>query len=371
MDNWADIPFDILLGICNRLTDLKDAIVASSVCKSWQPSFSFLLPKFQSPPYTPLLFLAEKDIRGLSTTSNINDHTRTFLNLSNRQKINLNLPATIGKRCLSVGYGWLLTVGLDFQINLFHPFTQRQISLPHLSTFANQWDPEYETRIKIRNMFVHRAIASANPWNSEAEDFNKDCIIMTTYEIGLPAFAKIGDQAWTDVKTPSAWYSDVIYYKSRFYFVCGLGVFACSISIDGQQVSDAIRVAPISQHVGGINQKYLVESCGELFLVGRGFGGEGASLSIPDYEYEYETVKNIGNQAFFLGEGASFSIPANSVNGCHQNCIYFTDDCFDFYPRTKHGAGYDIGRYNIEDATFDHHYEVGSFSYFSPPMWYL
>ncbi|KAM7268222.1 hypothetical protein ACFE04_010388 [Oxalis oulophora] len=290
---WADIPFDILMCICERLLDMKDVIFVSSVCKSWQPSFNVLSGKFKLPPHAPLLMLAEENKHVLSRIMNIT-----------------------------------------------HP------------------------SIEIRNMFVEKAVASADPWNSKVNDFNKECVIVTTYEIGLPAFVKLGDKVWTDVQIESRWYSDIVCYKGTFYVESTIDVFC--LNIDGQQVPLATPIAavPFCNKDCGHPIPYVTKSFDVFKLI------KNKEISAK-YEYMFEKVENLGHQALFLGDGASFSLPATSVNGCHGNCIYFTDDSTEYYVNTENGGGYDMGIYNLSNGIIDRHYKGQSLSYFCPPLWYI
>ncbi|KAM7267587.1 hypothetical protein ACFE04_011082 [Oxalis oulophora] len=371
---WVDAPLDILLSICGSL-DYKDKTIMSFVCKSWQTSMSLILIKaVQFPPKTPWLMLAQEDIWGRSNTNNT-DIDRQFYDLSSGEILNLRLPDTINRRCLGVGFGWLLTLDFRFEMTLFHPLTHRKFILPSFSTFNNH-DHDYE--YELWEILLWKAVASTNPWDSKNHDFNRDCVIMAFYGIGYAATAKLEDKIWTDIEGPElAFCYDVVNYKSQFYLLSGL---LHAYSVDGRQ---GLPIAPFPKNLTG-EYFYLVESVGELLLVCRSIYAEERpdrtktfkvfkliKNQNDEFEYEFIEVETLGNQALFVGRNASFSLCATSTNWCRGNCIYFTDDLLDFSQSNENGAGHDMGRYNLRDGTLEKHYKGESLSFFSTPFWYI
>ncbi|KAM7257441.1 hypothetical protein ACFE04_013182 [Oxalis oulophora] len=368
MDMWSNMPADILFSILERFTCYKDKIRLNSVCKSWQSTTSTSLRGLQFPPKVPWLLLAEEDKWGCSST---NSMRQVLINLSNRQVIQLYLPETINRKCFSVGFGWILTIDIYLQINLLHPLQGRQINLPHYST-SNLYEHKDKLNGPVEILFW-KAVASADPWNYETHNFNSDCVIMIIHEKGSPSIAKLGDKVWTKIKTPPRQYFDVIYYKSQMYAISEYFMYACNI--DGHQVPWTNEIASNPENLAGGTHKYLVESDGELLVVFRCYKGylyeedpmdedRERTMKTPymtrsfevvkfvkknESEYDFEKVETLGDRSLFVGDGASFSISATSINGCHGDCIYFTDDHMEYYSSRNKGKGNDMGVYNLKD----------------------
>ena len=87
-------------------------------------------------------------------------------------------------------------------------------------------------------------------------------------------------------------------------------------------------------------------------------------------EYEWVNVDSLGDQALFLGGNSSVSLSASSFNGCKVNCIYFTDDNFDYSTASLNGLAYDMGVFSMEDGTSKQHYKGKYLSSFNLHMTY-
>ncbi|KAM7267615.1 hypothetical protein ACFE04_009781 [Oxalis oulophora] len=395
MDVWADIPTDIFFSICKRFV-YEELIVASTVCKSWHSPCDQMLriiPVIS--PKVPWLMLSEEDRRGLSNTNPM----RTFFNLSTGKLFDLNLPDTINKKCVSVGFGWLFTIDINLQVQLFHPLTHRKFNLPRYSTFK-EFDPVYHDNLKEPcKIPFDKAVASTDPWDQKIQDFNQDCVIMTTNGFGQ-AFAKLGDKTWTDIEMEdNAYYYEGVYHKSQYFVVCVN--FLHVGNIVGHQVPFTNALAQLPLHLARYTNKYLVESAGELLVVFRHIRSAlddpnytydevmGGTLETPyetnffnvarlvkgvdssgNYEYTFVEIKTLGGQALFVGRNASFSLHATRLNGLCCDCIYFTDD-FEIYNIPKNGCGFDMGVYNLRDGTIERHYKGESRSDYSTPTWYI
>ena len=80
-------------------------------------------------------------------------------------------------------------------------------------------------------------------------------------------------------------------------------------------------------------------------------------------------VKNIGDDALFLGDNYFISILASAFSRCHPNSIYYTDDYLDTMPYYPNGP-IDMGIFNLEDRSIRLHYKPNpSHKYMSPPIW--
>ena len=398
MSNWADLPFDIVSEIMRRLSFFDDIIIVSAVCKSWQSSIHSL-EKYPLPPSSPWLMLAEESEQGNDKES---ETTRSFFNLLDTKVYDFNLPEIVGRKCFGTSLGWLVSIGIDLQIKLFHPLSKHQISLPPQPTFFYQphceLDPKY-----LRDMFVSKFVLSRSPWNSLTHEYDGDCVIVASYEESNKlAFTRPGYKAWIDIE--SSWcrcFVDIAFYKGKFYVVEHRGeVSVCCIDNNEKARIETIAAAP--KEIINLAQLYLVESSGDLLLVQRIRGGFLYSCFEDEFEkqdmindnqyvtigftvlklkrcteagskYKYNWVKadNLGDQALFVGDNKSVSLSASSFNGCKANCIYFTDDSLFDYDVTINGGGYDMGIFSMEDGTIKDHYPGQSLSYFSTPLWYI
>ncbi|KAM7267678.1 hypothetical protein ACFE04_009844 [Oxalis oulophora] len=341
-------------------------------------------------PKVPWLMLSEEeDKRGLSNTNTI----RTFFNLSTGKLFDLNLPDTINKKCVSVGFGWLFTIDIHLQVQLFHPLTHRKLNLPRYSTFK-EIDLVYNDNLKEPGKIqFEKAVASTDSWDQKIQDFNQDCVIMTTTGYGQ-AFAKLGDKTWTDIEMEDALYFEGIYHKSQYYVVSENSLHVGNIV--GHQVPFTNVLAQLPRNLASCTDKYLVESAGELLVIFRFrhiYTDDeilGEALNTPyettffyvarlvkgvdssgNYKYTFVEIKNLGGQALFVGDNASFSLPATRLNGLRCDCIYFTDDFQGGCYLSKNGCGFDMGVYNLRDGTIERHYKGESRSYYSTPTWYI
>ncbi|KAM7260020.1 hypothetical protein ACFE04_015761 [Oxalis oulophora] len=389
MDTWADIPIDIMLRIFKRLAFVDDIIVARAVCKSWR--LSATLQCIQTPPNVPWLMLAEKTKWGLQSDKLINK-PRRFFNLRDNKIYHMKLPETMGRKCRTIGFGWILTIGLDLQINLVHPLFKLRIDLPPESSFVEPLKSAFYNPKRVRYIKVQKAVASNNPWDTEAKHPNKDCVIMAIYgQYGHLAFTRPGDKAWIDVQTPHRRFSDIIYYQEKFYGVDQFHIYTCNNISNNLVIPMATRIAHIPSWIRIDSQKYIVESLGELLLVCRTYD----QLILADnslqnvtyrfevlklkkkeesteclYDHELVEVEGLDGQALFIGDNASFSLSPSSLYGCQGNCIYFTDNHEVNY-FSKKGSGSDMGVYNLEDGSIIPHYTGQSLSYFCSPFWYM
>ncbi|KAM7259944.1 hypothetical protein ACFE04_015685 [Oxalis oulophora] len=392
MDSWANIPNDVLLCIFNRLIPLKDIIVFGAVCKSWQSSVA----KIQTPPNVPWLMLAEECKWGLST--NVVDEPRRFYNLLDDKIYSISMPETIGRKCRGVGFGWILTVSLDFQINLIHPFSKLQINLPPKSNSAEGCQCHQTLYEHTRSVEIRKAVASTNPWNADTQQYNPKCVIMTICSLNYSlAFIRLGDKTWTNVQMSHVRFSDIAFYGENFYGVdYHYDVFL--LSIKDWDISKATRVAHIPRFfVDFYSQKYLVKSKGDLLLVCRSLDTTNIPYVTKHFEvlkvkskeelmyknsrkknksrYDYcklVKVKSLDNQTLFIGDSSSFSLSASRTNGVKGNCIYFTDNYFASYSTEDNGSGSDMGIFNLEDDSIIPHYSgAESLSYVCSPQWYV
>nr|XP_023882431.1 putative F-box protein At5g55150 [Quercus suber] len=417
MSKWADLPDLILSEIMRRLSFYNDFVIFGAICKSWRSVYSLENPPLA--PRCPWLMLAEEKEQ--------KSHTRVFVNLFDNKVYNFKLPELVGKKCIGTSFGWLLSVGTDFQVNLFHPLSKHLLSLPQ-PLFWNEDDNSKLDHLDYRDMFFEKCVLSRNPWNLVTHEYDCDCIIMVIYGNGRSlAFTRPGYKAWIDIPSHSGSISDIAFYKGKFYAVnCHGEAFVCHTDDDIPFIES---IAPRPPATEEIIQMYIVESSGDLLVVSRFRGGhffleddtedEDSEDDIEDenihesesegegedeededeeekindnpyvtigftilklecstkvrskYKYKWVKVDSLGGQTLFVGDNSSVSLSASSFNGCKANCIYYTDDYVEVFPFTLNGGGYDMGVFSVEDGEYKHHYEGESLSYFSTPLWYI
>lgn len=133
---WCEVPSDIMFLVVNqRELSLADVGRMATVCKRWRS------------------ILSENDWFGLNVNANIGktslipwlmlpesrnrrDGYRGFYNPATHQVSQVYVPEAKGRRCCGSGYGWIVCMGEDMEINLLNPLTREQLSLPSQFTFA-------------------------------------------------------------------------------------------------------------------------------------------------------------------------------------------------------------------------------------------
>ncbi|KAL3837966.1 hypothetical protein ACJIZ3_022557 [Penstemon smallii] len=413
MAEWATLPRDILVLIAEHIDFFEDFINFCVVCKSWQSVTSILGKSRILPPRFPWVMLtdiAEKNypkvtgdvypadmlVEEVKKNEYIEGmHNRRFFSISTSKTYEFELPEATRRKCLGVCYGWLLTIGYDLQINLLHPFTRLQIGMPSLLSFKSfenldDYDEDFNPQ-DVFDFFVKKAVMSSNPRNTS----NEDCIVLAIYgECRVLAFARPGDKVWTDINVPSNVYTDVVYYKGKFYAVdCHGVVVVCDINDGNGPIATPIARIPDGFHV--LNYKYLVESSGFLLLVirccrGVYFGDKedvdrpyhyttGFSIlrleecygdrSSHEYPYKMTQVDSLEDNTLFVGYNASISLPSSKC--VKANCIYFSDDNAEPYSTQPYGGGHDTGIFEVESGSITLHYASKFMSHLTPPIWFI
>ncbi|KAF9588788.1 hypothetical protein IFM89_015515 [Coptis chinensis] len=140
--------------------------------------------------FSPWLMLAKRE--------NDNDESvRSFYSVSSKRTFQIQLPQLKGRRCWGTPYGWLLTFGLDLNIQLFNPLTGTQISLPAQPTFQHQYNcyvkPKRLRRICELDVTTPKATVLASPPEG-IEDGNKFYLIEMFGDLHLVARELTGDE---------------------------------------------------------------------------------------------------------------------------------------------------------------------------------
>ncbi|KAL3498807.1 hypothetical protein ACH5RR_041539 [Cinchona calisaya] len=363
MGDWSQLIPDLLVSIARRIQLVEDFVAFGGVCSSWRAAATkdnFV----KSWPTVPLLMLAEeKDCED-----------REFYSLS-RGKIwrRLSLPEAKGKKCME-SRGWFVTLeGNSGEMNLLHPFTRVQIELPNQKTF-----PDYELyEPENPRCFLLRAVLSADP--SDTSDY----VLVVVHSGGRHlGFWRPGDKSWTRIAAKrTGAFSDVNYYKGKFYAIDYSG--RIWIWEDGDD--EARFLFCIDTRIIDVDarQWYLVESEGELLIVGRDgvhFEDDEETYGATNFRVihldlvksDWKEIRNLGERAIFVGHNSALSVDVASFPGIIKpNCIYFTDDSIEAYYWTlsQQGGGKDMGIYNLEDGKIERFDSIQSFSLIGPPVW--
>ncbi|KAL5747474.1 hypothetical protein ACOSP7_024474 [Xanthoceras sorbifolium] len=358
--DWSALDDILLVEIGRQIKLYEDFAAFRRVCASWRSA----APKenFRFKCRMPWLMLPPKQC------SNLRDFFILPEGMTTRHHV---LPEANAKMCYS-SKGWLITIAPNLSMDLIHPFSRAQFKLPHVKSFHN-W-----RRLAMPNMytaFIRKAVLSSNPL------FTPDYTVMVIHgDIGVLAYSKPGDKAWTTIDTWHGMYFDVTYYKGKFYAINSqCQIMACDVGGDNptvaQQVASTIEFAP--------EKVYIVESSGRLLVVMRkgvdlrSITRGSSKTTYGTYEFEvflvdlstnnWTKIKDIGNTSLFLGHNSSMSIKSDGVYS-KPNRIYFTDDCVEAYWFKKTG-GKDMGIYNIEDGSIEPYFWGNSYNRLTPPMW--
>uniref|UniRef100_A0A2N9I1Y4 KIB1-4 beta-propeller domain-containing protein n=1 Tax=Fagus sylvatica TaxID=28930 RepID=A0A2N9I1Y4_FAGSY len=155
--------------------------------------------------------------------------------------------------------------------------------------------------------------------NSARTNVN-DCAVFIVYSTGILSFAKCGDENLTRVGDRGIKYEDIIVYEGLFYVVDSLGR-VWWIREPLELVEFMPRLPPSDGWM-----KYLVESCGALYVVDRGLHHFLKVYKMDrDKPEPWDLVNSLGDRAFVLGIDCCFSVSTEEFYGFKRNCIYFTD----------------------------------------------
>ena len=360
MDNWADLPQDVL-GLISDLSILSDHMKMQCVCKTWQ---SFL-KNSSSKRELPWLMLLPKD-------KEEDPDARDFFSLSKQNILSIRLPEIRGKRCCgSFQNGWLMIVVEQLDICLFHPWSKKTLQLPHQSTFKKQHYVDDEGTFameEIRDMHIRKAALS--------DDAN---MVLVVYGMGNLAFCRVGDKAWTEIHSGM---EDVIFHKGQFYALTVVPAVYLVLIEDGVNPSFSLqRITEDFLLIGGLF--YLVPDTltdDTMFVIFR----ELDESDILDEDAEYTDleddaepprslhrtihfdiyqaplgevaaapkgnklmkVESLGDRIVFLGYNSPMITTTREFPGFQGNLIYFADNCAESYFCSPYGCC-DSGVFNV------------------------
>ncbi|CAN4083514.1 unnamed protein product [Withania somnifera] len=112
---------------------------------------------------------------------------------------------------------------------------------------------------------------------------------------------------------------DVINYQGQFCAVNEEGrTFLFNSSFAPTEISPPMVDNPNNY----ITSKWLVESCGELFMVEL-YNEKPTIYRLNMEQKAWIQVESLGDWIFFMVEGCSFSLSAQEFPGCNGSCVYF------------------------------------------------
>ncbi|XP_050241620.1 putative F-box protein At1g65770 isoform X2 [Quercus robur] len=330
--DWSALPMELLPLIGKTVQARIDVVRLRSVCASLRTSIPPL--RGISPP---LLLPSPFSINSAGGQS--------FLSQSSIYRLeplddNPNLSTCSSK-------GWLVKVE-EYEpgrVRLLNPLSSLRIrffpdSFPKVINLLDFRVVEVGKAYKLQKSSgmniagVNKLVLFPNSaWTSCVEDK----LIFGLFHEGKLGYVKYGDENWTFVDDHNFFYDDITVYKGQPYVVDRLGIVSW--------IDSSMKLIQFSPPLCGLgNQKHLVESCGELYVVDRSFDRERRfdqdlrryrlcpkTVNIEVYKLDQEwgckvMVKNLGDQVFFLGKDSSFSVSATEFSGCKGNCVYFTDE---------------------------------------------
>ncbi|MBA0588935.1 hypothetical protein Gorai_017713 [Gossypium raimondii] len=225
---------------------------------------------------------------------------RGLYNITEKKLHGVELSVPYKRRCCGSSYGWIATVDWTLAIKLINPFTGGIIDLPSVD-------------IPVVNKFTK-------------EDEHE-------------------------------------FHKGKFYAVdFRLGIKSVQVTnMNGSLVSAFDEKIIIPPEEEGDNAfKYIVESSdGELLIVQRFISTYGPYRWTTNFKVlklrqhanhvaRLVEVRNIGDDALFLGDNCSMSVAASRFPECRPNSIYFTDDTILY---TLEGS-IDMGIFSLETGCF-------------------
>ncbi|KAL5707166.1 SWR1-complex protein 3 [Ranunculus cassubicifolius] len=274
MENWSELPDDIIRGFSKIVShDLEGYARFKVVCKSWK---SCLLNVKEKPvACSPWLMLATKE-NDQKIDEESEEGIRSFYIPSSKRVVDLKLP-TQGRKCLGTCYGWVFSIGLHLDINLFNPLSQSQICLPPQPTFQHQYSCYIPPRHLCKS-YIRKFAVSSNPslWRTAPDSDQANSVMVLYGEAYYLAIARPGDEVWTSLEGPLGRRAqDIIFFNGHFYVVDYDG--ALLICETGTTKPTARIIASSPDGVESVSDEfsfYLVELSGDLYFVERLYGSD-------------------------------------------------------------------------------------------------
>uniref|UniRef100_A0A803M3Y5 KIB1-4 beta-propeller domain-containing protein n=1 Tax=Chenopodium quinoa TaxID=63459 RepID=A0A803M3Y5_CHEQI len=206
----------------------------------------------------------------------------------------------------------------------------------------------------------------------EADNERDDYIVIAlpgAFPGCMSYYARPSDKAWTSIlSTPKLhgwvmdWVTDVVRWGQKLLFLYQDGEIGyCDMSaLQNSKIATIMEYSLIpkaSDPWPFIKQQYLLDAFGDLLMVSRhkiDFEGvEDATLNYVTihfkvYRFKFDTNTWVQVIDLFVGNNTSIPIRASHIN----NCIYFTDDEFQFWDPLTLFGGHDMGLFNITNKEF-------------------
>ncbi|GLU12234.1 hypothetical protein SLE2022_289300 [Rubroshorea leprosula] len=367
--DWEWLPKNILDLIHGKLVYLVDYIYFGAVCKEWHSVAQDNRKRRHTinaslPHQLPLLLVPIKD-----------KDERLIYSVTQDRVSNMRLKVPFNKRYYGSSHGWLIDMDETFTIILLNPFSGKIIKLPRITKGEESTtDHEY---------FIWKAILTNDP-----DLYPNDFVVAIIYN-GLRYLAvyKSSVRSWTYLldHPNGLGYTDIIHHKGDFYAInFGLGVG--KIDVAGIEKSPWPQVSLVAQQAPSLltPEIYRVNlvgtSEGNLLLVQRVY-----TQVYPDRVYgdwddvplftsnfiihkleeskEVVEIRDIGDNAMFLGDNNSFLLPVCGIPGLQRNCIYYTNNEYDpYFP-------HDAGIFNLTDGSIKPHHIPEDSKELPPMLW--
>ncbi|KDP43719.1 hypothetical protein JCGZ_22346 [Jatropha curcas] len=378
MSQWADLPKELIESIGKCLDSPVDVLRCRSVCKSWRcyvavPSFD------QEIPY--LILKIPQPIRA-----------DAILVQSTVCRIEFANQNSNSSSC-SMTKGWLTKIGESRygKLKLQNPLSDKKIRYPLLNLLDTNF-----TQLSKGFMLKHPSGHPVYGVNkvvlfpiSEKHYSKNEIGILAIFHEGKLGYWKYGHDNWTLLDDTNFQYDDIIEYKGQIYVVDTWGKVSW--------IDSSLKLIQYSPPLFGCGeQKHLVESCGDLYVVDRYLDGKritwkdyhifddvGNNIPIRHRRYrkcnpnaidfrvhkldedwgKWVDVKSLEDRAFVLGVDCNFSISCSDFAGGKGNCIYFTED--DNY--LGRGLSNDCIRvFRLEDHSIE---KIGALPEYSEVFW--
>ncbi|KAF9588047.1 hypothetical protein IFM89_007288 [Coptis chinensis] len=384
--SWSQLPEE-LLSLINERLSLLDLIRFSCVCPTWRcVSASEISNRRYRLPWLILpnefesnsnekdcssrdLFLGYGDMYARMFHMHCKQDTYycdgllSFYSVLERKIYRVETPH--GQRICGTSFGWLIIIGENSDMKLFHPFTGKVLDLPPLQVSNNALRYKYrlETGILynatmnaeecyadyIRNAHKDEVVASCGS-DSSNSICHPPIVLNIPLHLGKIVhkqlhFTRPGkDDSWIAIESERGnHYDDLIYFNGEYYALKFGGDVVVVKGLDGYSMPTTSLVASSNKFVFSRDSFYLVATSSDLLKVTRILDDFNATQrflvqKLDFAEAKWLEVDSLTNCALFVGVNDSFSVVASEFPGCKENCIYFF-------------TGEDKGVFNLQDGT--------------------
>ncbi|KAF9588747.1 hypothetical protein IFM89_015474 [Coptis chinensis] len=377
--SWSQLP-DELLSLINERLSLLDLIRFSCVCPTWR---SVSASEISHRRYQLPWLILPNEVENISNEEGSSSHDRfrgmytriscskedsiyrdgllSFYSILERKIYKVEIPNK--HRICGTYYGWLLTIGENSDMRLFHPFTGKVLDLPPLK-FRQCLRYKY----RLETGFLYNATINTNTkecgiCNIQVDEVipsnDPDCKSSVSHPcvvLSVPSrrgrmlhkqlfFTRPGtDDSWIALGIEREHhYNGLLYYKGEYYALRFGGDLVLVKGLDGAPLPTASLVTSSRNFNFSRDGIYLVATSSDLLKVTRFCDNSRATQRFLVHKLDFaETkwleVESLSNCALFVGVNDSFSVVASDFPGCHENCIYFF-------------TGDDKGIFNLQDGT--------------------